>query len=136
MHGTILTSHHEQLLESGSWELGHRPIHVGPAAATINLTFLDTVSSLYGVVGEVAVASTFPILSSAFPAAAAIIKARCEVDAEAAAQVASTLALEYDKMEGSGDDPVLRPFQAWSKSVRLAVKSGWRIVEGGHQTVR
>ena len=35
-------------------------------------------------------------------------KARCEVDAEAAAQSASALALEYDD---GGDDPVLTPFK-------------------------
>jgi len=100
-------------------------------AATVELPFLDTISSLYGVVGEVAVVSTFPILSSAFAAAAAVSKARCEVDAEAAAQAASTLALEYDDMNGSGDDPVLRPFQAVSELVRLAVTSGWRGIKRG-----
>jgi len=70
------------------------------------------------------VVPTFPILSSAFAAAAAVSKARCEVDAEAAAQAASTLALEYDDMNGSGDDLVLRPFQAVGELVRLAVTSG------------
>ena len=106
-------------------------------AATVELPFLDTISSLYGVVGEVAVVSTFPILSSAFAAAAAVSKAQCEVDAEAAAQTASTLALEYDDMNGSGDDPVLRPFQAVSELVRLAVTSGWRgIKRGGRQSIR
>ena len=72
------------------------------------------------------VVSTFPILSSAFAAAAAVSKARCEVDAEAAAQAASTLALEYDDMNGGSDDPVLRPFQAVRELVRLAVTSGLR----------
>jgi len=93
-------------------------------AATVELPVLDTVSSLYGVDGEGAVVPTFPILSSAFAAAAAVSKARCEVDAEAAAQAASTLALEYDDMNGSGDDLVLRPFQAVGELVRLAVTSG------------
>ena len=74
--------------------------------------------------------STFPILSSAFAAAAAVSKARCEVDAEAAAQAASTLALEYDDMNG-GEDPVLRPFQAVSELVRLAVTSGLRSIRRG-----
>jgi hypothetical protein len=95
-------------------------------AATVELPIIDTISSLYGVVGEVAVVSIFPILSSAFAAAAAVSKARCEVDAEAAAQAASTLALEYDDMNGGSDDPVLRPFQAVSELVRLAVTSGFR----------
>ena len=73
-----------------------------------------------------AIVSTFPILSSAFAAAAAVSKARCEVDAEAAAQAASTLALEYDGMDGGDDDPVLKPFKAVRELVRLAVSSSWR----------
>ncbi len=79
--------------------------------------------------GEVVVISIFPLLSSAFAAAAAVSKARCEVDAEAAAQAASTLALEY--MDGSGDDPVLRPFREVRELVRLAVTSGWRSIRKG-----
>ena len=76
-------------------------------AATVELPFLDTISSLYGVVGEVAVVSTFPILSSAFAAAAAVSKARCEVDAEAEARAGrhSTPSMEYDETNRSGDDP-------------------------------
>jgi hypothetical protein len=84
---------------------------------------------MYGVVGEIAVVSTFPILLSAFAAAAAVSKARCEVDAEAAAQAASTLALEYDDMNGGSDDTVLRPFRAVSELVRLAVTSGLRSIK-------
>ncbi|KAL7545705.1 hypothetical protein ACHAWF_009058 [Thalassiosira exigua] len=98
-------------------------------AATVELPFLDTISALYGTMGEVAVVSIFPVLSSAFAAAAAVSKARCEVDAEAAAQAASTLALEYDG-EG-GEDPVLEPFRAVGELVRLAVRSGWRSVGRG-----
>ena len=100
-------------------------------AATVELPFIDTVSTLYGTLGEVAVVSTFPILSSAFAAAAAVSKARCEVDAEAACQAASTLALEYDGMDGTGDDPVLRPFLAVRELINLAVSSGWRSVKKG-----
>eukprot|EP00574_Skeletonema_japonicum_P003153 CAMPEP_0201722934 /NCGR_PEP_ID=MMETSP0593-20130828/7133_1 /ASSEMBLY_ACC=CAM_ASM_000672 /TAXON_ID=267983 /ORGANISM="Skeletonema japonicum, Strain CCMP2506" /LENGTH=752 /DNA_ID=CAMNT_0048213949 /DNA_START=72 /DNA_END=2328 /DNA_ORIENTATION=- len=100
-------------------------------AATVELPFIDTVSTLYGTFGEVVVVSTFPILSSAFAAAAAVSKARCEVDAEAACQAASTLALEYDDMNGSGDDPVLRPFLAVRKLFTLAMTGGWRSVRKG-----
>lgn len=100
-------------------------------AATVELPFIESVSSLYGTFGEVALVSAFPILSSGFAAAAAVSKARCEVDAEAAAQAASTLALEYDAMDGGGDDPVLRPFQAVMELVMLAVNSGWRSVKKG-----
>jgi hypothetical protein len=49
------------------------------------------------------------------------------VDAEAVI----TLALEYDKMKGSGDNLVLRPFQAWNELVRLAVTSSRRIIKRG-----
>ena len=95
-------------------------------AATVELPFLDTIATLYGTMGEVAIVATFPVLSSAFAAAAAVSKARCEVDAEAAAQAASTLALEYDGMDGGDDDPVLKPFKAVRELVRLAVSSSWR----------
>ena len=100
-------------------------------AATVELPFLDTISATYGTCGEVVMVSTFPILSSAFAAAAAVSKARCEVDAEAACQAASTLALEYDGMNGSGDDPVLRPFLAVRELIALAVKGGWRSARKG-----
>lgn len=100
-------------------------------AATVELPFLDTISTLYGTIGEVALVSAFPILSSAFAAAAAVSKARCEVDAEAAAQAASTLALEYDGMDGGEDDPILRPFQAVRELFKLAVSSGWRSIREG-----
>jgi hypothetical protein len=79
---------------------------------------------MYGVVGEIVVVSTFPIT-----AAVAVSKARCKGDAGASAQAASTLALEYDNMNGGSDDPVLRPFQAVSKLVRLAVTSGLRSIK-------
>lgn len=53
------------------------------------------------------------------------------MDAEAAAQAASTLALEYDGMNGNGDDPILRPFQAVKELLMLAVNSGWRSIKQG-----
>lgn len=53
------------------------------------------------------------------------------MDAEAAAQAASTLALEYDGMNGNGDDPILRPFQAVKELVMLSVNSGWRSIKQG-----
>ncbi len=81
---------------------------------------------------QVVLVSTFPVLSSAFAAAAAVSKARCEVDAEAVAQAASTLALEYeDGMNGGSEDPVLRPFKAVRELVRLAVSSSWRSINRG-----
>ncbi|KAL7486241.1 hypothetical protein ACHAW6_011841 [Cyclotella cf. meneghiniana] len=100
-------------------------------AAIVELPFIDTVSAMYGTIGEVALVSTFPILSSAFAAAASVSKARCEVDAEAACQAASTLALEYDGVNGREDDPVIRPFKVVAELIRLAVSSGWRSVRVG-----
>ena len=97
-------------------------------AAVVELPLVHTISASYGVMAEVGLISFFPILSSAFAAAAAVSKARCEVDAEAACQAASTLALEYDGMDGSGDDPVLRPFRAVTELIQLALSSGWRSV--------
>ena len=46
-------------------------------------------------------------------------------------QAASTLALEYDAMNGKGNDPVLRPFKSVVELIRLAVNSGWRSVKVG-----
>jgi alkylhydroperoxidase family enzyme len=56
-------------------------------AAMVELPFIDAVSAAYGTMGEVALVTVFPILSSAFAAATAVSKARCEGDAEAACQV-------------------------------------------------
>lgn len=101
-------------------------------AATVELPFLDVVATSYGTLGEVALVSIFPILSTTFAAAASISKARCEVDAEAAAQAASTLALEYDRINGnSSGDPVLNPFKAVAELVRLALSSGLRGIRKG-----
>lgn len=98
-------------------------------AATVELPFLETMASSYGPLAEVAIVSAFPALSSTFAAAAAVSKARCEVDAEAAAQAASTLALEYDGGKRDSDDPVMRPFQTVNNLVALALKSGWRTIK-------
>jgi len=56
-------------------------------------------STLYRTTGEVVLVSAFPVVSFAFAAAAVVSKARCEVDAEAAAQAVSTLALDYNDMD-------------------------------------
>ncbi|KAL3778758.1 hypothetical protein ACHAWO_011412 [Cyclotella atomus] len=100
-------------------------------AAMVELPFIDAISAAYGTIGEVCLVVTFPILSSAFAAAASVSKARCEVDAEAACQAASTLALEYDAMNGNEKDPVLRPFKSVLELIILAVNSGWRSVKVG-----
>lgn len=46
-------------------------------------------------------------------------------------QAASTLALEYDGVNGREDDPVIRPFKVVAELIRLAVSSGWRSVRVG-----
>ena len=43
---------------------------------------------------------------------------------------ANTLALEYEDLN-KGDNPVLQPFQAVSKLVRLAMTSGLRSIRRG-----
>jgi hypothetical protein len=46
------------------------------------------------------------------------------------ADAANTLALEYEDLN-KGDNPVLQPFQAVSKLVRLAMTSGLRSIRRG-----
>jgi hypothetical protein len=72
-----------------------------------------------------AVVAFFPAFSSLFAAAASVSKARCEVQAEAAVQAASTLALEYTSNDD--DDPILRPFRGVAELIRLTYTSS--IVE-------
>ena len=81
-------------------------------AAIVELPFLETLSAagtLGGLSSEMAVVGFFPAFSSLFAAAASVSKARCEVQAEAATQAASTLALEYSPNEDQ--DPILRPWR-------------------------
>lgn len=76
-----------------------------------------------GVVAPIVI-GTFPFLSSLFAAAAAVSKARCEVDALAASEAASEIAVEY------GDaGEVLRPFRGVGELIRLtagALRRKWR----------
>ena len=53
------------------------------------------------------------------------------MDAEAAVKAAITLALEYNGMDGSDDNPVLQPLQAVRELVMLAMDSGWRSIKTG-----
>ncbi len=94
-------------------------------AAIVELPWLDALVAIGGVKGvasSAALVSFFPALSSLFAAAASVSKARCEVDAEAAIQAASTLALEYD----DDDDPVLRPFRGVVELIRLTLSTSWK----------
>ena len=93
-------------------------------AAIVELPFLETLSArgtLASLTGEMAIVGIFPVFSTLFAAAASVSKARCEVDAEAAVQAASTLALEYSSMDD--EDPILRPFRGVTELIRLVLTS-------------
>jgi len=97
------------------------------AAATAAIVEFPFVESLNGTTGGVAaqavVIAAFPALSALLAAAASVSKARCEVDAEATTQAASTLSLEYDGSADDENDPVLRPVQGAIELVRLTIKA-------------
>ena len=89
-------------------------------AAIVELPFIEALaeSGPKGVLLEALVVTAFPALSALFAAAASVSKARCEVDAEATMQAASTIALPYtDKNE----DPVLRPIRGVQELIRLTL---------------
>lgn len=93
-------------------------------AAIVELPFLETLSAtgtFASLTGEMAIVGIFPVFSTLFAAAASVSKARCEVDAEAAVQAASTLALEYSSMDD--EDPILRPFRGVGELIRLVYTS-------------
>lgn len=97
------------------------------AAAIVELPFLESLSAAgtaTSLVGEMVVVSVFPALSALFAAAASVSKARCEVQSEAAAQAASTLALEYST--GGDEDPILRPFRGVIELIQLTYRSSIR----------
>jgi hypothetical protein len=94
-------------------------------AAIVELPWLESLGAVGGIRGmasSAALVAIFPALSSLFAAAASVSKARCEVDAEAAMQAASTLALEYD----DEDDPILRPFRGVVELIRLTFSTSWK----------
>jgi hypothetical protein len=92
-------------------------------AAIVEIPFVEGLASAGGVwntLAEMLIVTTFPTFSALFAAAASVSKARCKVDAEAATQAASTLALEYD--EGNGqENPIMRPFQSVLELMKLSV---------------
>lgn len=93
-------------------------------AAIVELPFLQSLSSvgsLSGLTTQMVVVSFFPAFSALFAAAASVSKARCEVQAEAAVQAASTLALEYNTSDD--EDPILRPFRGVIELIQLTFSS-------------
>ena len=89
-------------------------------AAIVEFPFLEALAAKGGVIPQILVIAIFPTFSAMFAAAASVSKARCEVDAEAAMQAASTLALGYDDGE---DDPILRPLRGVMDLIKLTAQS-------------
>ena len=95
-------------------------------AAIVELPFVEALASAgtgVGTAAEIVTVATFPFLSALFAAAASVSKARCEVDAEAAKQAASTLALQYRDEE---EDPVLRPLKGVKELIVLTYQNSVR----------
>jgi len=114
-------------------------------AAIVEFPFVEALSSSTtgGVWSQALVVSAFPAVSALLAAAASVSKARCEVDAEAATQAASTLALEYKESDGDENDPVLRPLQGvWdliqltTEPFKLRVKKLWEKVKEDNNWIR
>jgi hypothetical protein len=96
-------------------------------AAIVELPFLETLAAsgtAGGTLGQILTVATFPALSALFAAAASVSKARCEVDAEAAMQAASTIALPYDDEQ---QDPILRPLVGVLELIRLTFKFSLKV---------
>jgi hypothetical protein len=92
-------------------------------AAVVELPILETLQDMNTVPSlllQMVVVSTFPALSALFAAAASVSKARCEVDAEAATQAASTIALQYEDQD---EDPLLQPFKGVRELIRLTISN-------------
>lgn len=97
-------------------------------AAIVELPFVEALAAagtIPSIVAQIGIVSTFPALSALFAAAASVSKARCEVDAEAAVQAASTLALPYDDEE---NDPILRPLAGVMELIRLTIKNSYKPI--------
>ena len=89
-------------------------------AAIVELPFVEALANAgtFGSIFESATVTAFPACSALFAAAASVSKARCELDAEAVMQAASTIALPY---ENEDDDPILRPVSGVRELVRLTI---------------
>lgn len=92
-------------------------------AAIVELPFLEsmlTAGTPLATTASVVTVSGFPAFAALFTAAASVSKARCLVDAEAAMQAASTIALQHEDAE---DDPILSPFRAVAELIRLSLRN-------------
>jgi len=103
------------------------------AAATAALVEFLPVATGVLPIGQAFTVVIFPTLGAIFAAAASVSKARCEVDAMAAGEAATTLSLAYSD-EGSPDGTVvLEPFRGvkdlislTNKSTKKRVKKIWK----------
>lgn len=84
-----------------------------------------TLGGTAAIVSQITLITVFPAFAAMLAAAASVSKARCEVDAEAATQAASTLALEYENGDENGDDPVLQPFRGVAELIKLTASSSF-----------
>lgn len=87
-------------------------------AALVELPFIELLAEggPSGIFLEACIVTVFPALSALFAAAASVSKARCEVDAQAAMQAASTIALPYNDKE---NDPIIQPLSGVKELIRL-----------------
>lgn len=94
-------------------------------AAIVEIPFVEALANVGAIGGalESITVTTFPAFSALFAAAASVSKARCELDAEAVMQAASTIALPYENEE---DDPVLRPIAGVRELIRLTYANSIR----------
>jgi len=94
-------------------------------AAIVELPFIEALAEAgpMGVFLEAVAVTAFPALSALFAAAATVSKARCEVDAEASMQAASTIALPYND---ENEDPVLRPIKGVRELIQLTLSNSVR----------
>ena len=90
-------------------------------AAIVEFPFLEELALKGGIIPQMVVIAAFPTFSAMYAAAASVSKARCVVDAEAAMQAASTLALGYDT--GEDRDPILRPLRGVMDLIKLTSQS-------------
>ena len=95
-------------------------------AAIVELPFVETLSmsgTVSSTIMEMITVAIFPAGAAILAAAASVSKARCQVDAEAAKEAASTLALQYRDEE---EDPVLRPLRGVGELIKLALANSIR----------
>lgn len=112
-------------------------------AAIVELPFIEQLASIsprtpISILSQIIIISTLPALSALFAAAASVSKARCEVDAEAAMQAASTMAFQYDSKSNNdkndkknnkkknNNDPILEPVTGVWELIKLTFNTSIR----------